>query len=88
MRRDRLDAELAIAREKSAKWQTRVRELERKIREQENLEIVQTVREFTTSPEELRNVLRLIRISQEPAAVQTAAEEQKESREEGAGHEE
>ena len=88
MRRDRLDTELVIAREKSAKWQARVRELERKIREQENLEIVQTVREFTTSPEELRNLLQLIRISQEPAAVQTAAEEQKESREEGAGHEE
>ena len=85
MRRDRLDAELAIAREKSAKWQTRVRELERKIREQENLEIVQTVREFTTSPEELRNLLRLVRMSQEPAAIQTAAaEEQNEGKEEGA----
>ena len=68
MRQDRLKEELARARKKAAVWQARVRNLERQIRERENLEIVQTVRAVTASPEELRALLRQIRAVPNPAA--------------------
>ena len=52
----KLKDELAKAREKSAEWQGRVRELERKITEQENLEILQAVRGVASTPEALQNL--------------------------------
>lgn len=57
MRSDRLKEELARAKLKAAEWQARVKDLERRITEQENLEIVQAVRSVSATPEELRKIL-------------------------------
>jgi len=61
MKIDRLKTELAKAKEKAAEWQARVRDLEKQITEQENLEILQVVRGVAASPEELRGLLDMIR---------------------------
>lgn len=58
---DRLKAELVNAKEKANQWQARVRDIERQITEQENLEILQVVRSVASSPEALRSVLDMIR---------------------------
>ena len=62
----KLKDELARAREKSADWQGRVRELERKITEQENLEILQAVRGVASTPEALRILLAQIQAAGAP----------------------
>ena len=51
MKLDRLKAELEKARQKAAEWQARIKDIERQITEQENLEIIQAVRGVTASPE-------------------------------------
>lgn len=66
MKIDRLKTELAKAREKAAEWQARVRDLEKQITEQENLEILQVVRGVAASPEELRGLLAMIRDAKIP----------------------
>ncbi len=53
----RLKNDLSRAKEKAAEWQARVRDIERQITEQENLEILRTVRSVVTSPEDLRGLL-------------------------------
>ena len=58
---DRLKADLVRAKEKASEWQARVRDIERQITEQENIEIVQAVRGMISEPEELRTVLDMIR---------------------------
>ena len=63
---DQLKAELARAREKANEWQARVRDIERQITEQENLEIIQTVRSLASAPEDLRGLLNMIRAAQMP----------------------
>jgi len=65
---DRLKTDLAKAKEKAAEWQARVRDLEKQITEQENLEILQVVRGVATSPEELRGLLDMIRGAKMPPA--------------------
>lgn len=65
---DKLKADLVRAREKASEWQARVRDIERQITEQENLEIIQTVRSIAAAPEELRELLNMIRASKEPPA--------------------
>ena len=67
MKIDKLKLELARAREKSAEWQARVREIERKITEQENLEILRVVRDVVSSPEELRVLLKHIQAAEQPS---------------------
>ncbi len=62
----RLKADLVKAKEKASEWQARVRDIERQITEQENLEILQAVRSIVTSPEELRSLLDAIRAAKEP----------------------
>ncbi len=62
----RLKAELVKAKEKASEWQARVRDIERQITEQENLEILQIVRGVAASPEELRSLLDAIRAAKEP----------------------
>lgn len=57
----RLKDELTRAKEKAAEWQARVRDIERQITEQENMEILRAVRSVATSPEELRGLLERIR---------------------------
>ena len=58
---DRLKADLVRAKEKASEWQARVRDIERQITEQENIEIVQAVRGMISEPEDLRTVLDMIR---------------------------
>ena len=64
----RLKADLVRAKEKASEWQARVRDIERQITEQENIEIVQAVRGMISEPEELRAVLDMIRTMNEPSA--------------------
>ena len=66
---DRLKADLVRAKEKASEWQVRVRDIERQITEQENIEIVQAVRGMISEPEDLRAVLNMIRaMNESPAA--------------------
>ena len=67
-RLDRLKTDLVRAKEKASEWQARVRDIERQITEQENIEIVQAVRGMISEPEELRTVLNMIRAMNEPPA--------------------
>lgn len=67
MKIEKLNADLERARAKATLWQARFKDLERQKLEQENLEILQTVREVAASPEEIRDVLDLIRSIKEPA---------------------
>ena len=65
---DNLKADLIRAKEKASEWQARVRDIERQITEQENLEIIQAVRGIVSAPEDLRSVLDMIRASNVPSA--------------------
>lgn len=67
-RLEKLNAELEKARQKAVEWQARAKDLERQVREQENLEIIQAVRGVTASPEELRDILAAIQAMQESPA--------------------
>ncbi len=75
MRIDTLRADLARAREKAAEWQARVRDLEKQVLERENMEIVRAVRGVTASPDELRELLDLIRTTK--ASSKTKEENEK-----------
>ena len=67
VRRERLRADLANAREKASQWQARVRDLERQISELENTEILRMVHGVASSPEELRGLLDLLQAAQGPS---------------------
>ena len=64
---ERLKADLIRAKEKASEWQARVRDIERQITEQENLEIIQAVRSRAAAPEDLRGLLDMIRAAKIPA---------------------
>ena len=73
---DKLKAELVRAREKASEWQARVRDIERQITELENLEIIQTVRGIMAAPEDLQELLSMIRaVNQPPKNTTTKKEE-------------
>ena len=73
---DKLKSELVRAREKASEWQARVRDIERQITELENLEIIQTVRGIMSAPEDLRELLNMIRaVNQPPKNTTTKKEE-------------
>lgn len=76
MKIERLKADLEKARQKAAEWQARVKDIERQIKEQENLEIIQTVRSITASPEELKTILGLIQSMKGPAQEKPIKEEE------------
>lgn len=76
VKRERIRADLANAREKASQWQARVRDFERQLTELENTEILRLVHGVASSPEELRGLLDLIRAAQEPP--QANLNEQKE----------
>ena len=63
---DKLKADLVRAKEKASEWQARVRDIERQITELENLEIIQTVRGIAATPEDLRELLNMIRAANQP----------------------
>ena len=65
VKRDRIRADLANAKEKVSQWQARARDLERQLTELENTEILRIVHGVASSPEELRGLLDLIRAEQE-----------------------
>ncbi len=71
---ENLKADLVRAKEKASEWQVRVRDIERQITEQENLEIVQAVRGIISAPEDLRAVLDMIRAANAPSAVEFGKE--------------
>ena len=64
MKLDRLKTELEKAKQKAAEWQARIKDIERQITEQENLEIIQAVRSVTAS-EELQKILGMIQSMKE-----------------------
>ena len=72
---ERLKADLLRAREKASEWQARVRDIERQITELENLEIIQAVRGVAAQPEDLRNLLNMIRAANLPPKPETDKEE-------------
>ena len=65
MKIERLRADLEKAKQKVNQWQARAKDIERQITEHENLEIIQTVRGVTASPEELKTILGLIQSMKE-----------------------
>lgn len=67
VKRERIRADLANAREKASQWQARARDLERQLTELENTEILRIVHGVASSPEELRGLLDLIGTAREPS---------------------
>lgn len=61
MKLDRLRTELEKAKQRAAEWQARVKDIENRVTEQENTEIIQAVRSISASPEELKKILGMIR---------------------------
>lgn len=74
VRSQRLRADLERARQNALQWQARAKDIEKRIMEAENQEIVQAVREIVAAPEELAQVLASIRAMKEP---QTGYEREK-----------
>lgn len=68
MNLERLRKDLARARQNAEQWQARVKDIEEKITETENQEIVRVVREIVVTPEELAKVLASIRAMKQPSA--------------------
>ena len=56
---DRLGAELAKARKKKAEWDAKVKDLERRYREEENSEIHEMVHAANLNPDQLSELLRM-----------------------------
>ncbi len=57
-RLERIDAELQKARVKQTEWERRVKELERKYREEENTQIHEMVHAANLTPKQLMELLR------------------------------
>ena len=74
---EKLKGDLAHARERAAEWNARAREIERKINELENLEILQLVHSVAASPEELRGLLAQITAAKQPPVKQEETEHEK-----------
>lgn len=77
MKIDRLRAELGKAKQKAVEWQARAKDIERRITEQENLEIIQAVRSITASPEDLKDILTRIQSMKELPEQEQIKEEAK-----------
>ena len=63
---ERLGAELAKARKKKAEWDSRVKDLERRYREEENSEIHEMVHAANLNPEQLSELLRMFAADMAP----------------------
>lgn len=68
MNLERLRKDLARARQNALQWQARAKDIERRITETENQEIIRAVREIVVTPEELTKVLESIRAMKQPSA--------------------
>ena len=63
---NQMRSDLEHAKKKAADWNARVREIERKITEKENSEIIMAVRGLAATPEELRALLNQIHAAKTP----------------------
>ena len=75
---DRLRAELDKARRKKTEWEGRVRDLERRFREEENAEIHDMVHAANLNPDQLAELLAMFAANPtpQPAVLHTIAEEE------------
>lgn len=81
MKIERLRAELEKAKQKAVEWQARAKDIERRITEQENLEIIQAVRSVTASPEDLKDILTRIQSMKDLPEQEQSKEEAKQDEE-------
>ena len=82
MKLEKLKTELEKAKQRAAEWQARIKDIERQITEQENLEIIQAVRSVTASPEELQKILGMIQSMKELPQNKLAIKEETDQNEE------
>ena len=75
---ERLGAELAKARKKKAEWDSRVKDLERRYREEEKSEIHEMVHAANLNPEQLSELLRMFAadMAPKPDTINTMNEEE------------
>lgn len=75
---DRLGADLEKARKKRAEWDARVKDLERRYREEENSEIHEMVHAANLTHDQLAELLRMFAedAAPKPAVINTTSEEE------------
>ena len=75
---ERLGAELAKARKKKAEWDSRVKDLERRYREEENSEIHEMVHAANLTPDQLSELLKMFAedSAPKPETIQSVTEEE------------
>ena len=75
---DRLGVDLEKARKKRAEWDARVKDLERRYREEENSEIHEMVHAANLTPDQLAELLRMFAedAAPKPAVINTTSEEE------------
>ena len=75
---EKLGAELQKARKKKAEWDAKVKDLERRYREEENSEIHEMVHAANLTPDQLSELLRLFAkdAAPKPATIQSINEEE------------
>lgn len=72
---DRIGADLEKARKKRAEWDAKVKDLERRYREEENSEIHEMVHAANLNPEQLSELLRMY-MAPKPDTINTMNEEE------------
>ncbi|MGN0313800.1 MAG: DUF4315 family protein [Fusicatenibacter sp.] len=75
---DRIGADLAKARRKRAEWDAKVKDLERRYREEENSEIHDMVHAANLTPDQLSELLRMFSadMAPKPEIINTMNEEE------------
>ncbi|MFR6361681.1 DUF4315 family protein, partial [Amedibacterium intestinale] len=75
---DRIGADLEKARKKRAEWDAKVKDLERRYREEENSEIHEMVHAANLNPEQLSELLRMFAadMAPKPDTINTMNEEE------------
>lgn len=75
---EKLGAELAKARKKKAEWDSKVKDLERRYREEENSEIHEMVHAANLTPDQLSELLRMFAENAvpKPETIQSVTEEE------------
>lgn len=74
---EKLGAELAKARKKKAEWDSRVKDLERRYREEENSEIHDMVHAANLTPDQLSELIKMFAedSAPKPEMIQSVTEE-------------
>ena len=79
---DKIGADLAKARKKRDEWDKKVKELERRYREEENTEIHEMVRAESLTPEQLAELLKLAKtMAPNPVCLENVKKEEGEGNE-------